>query len=164
MNVWTSTVTHDWRASERWDGQAYVLSQTNYFPQTEDQTGVFAVLATLATWRGTETTEADIQAAVEGEFGYRLSDFEELAQAHGFSGHWLRAEPALLEQLATPFIAHLKSGGGRFVIVRDARGGYVYAADPQRGNVLYPLNEFMADWTEQVFVFSEPPAQPAEWR
>jgi ABC-type bacteriocin/lantibiotic exporter with double-glycine peptidase domain len=164
-NVYISAGIHDWRASPRWDGQAYQVSKAGYAPQERDSTGVAAVLATLVSWQGQPTSEVEVHDLfTERDFGYKLSDFAQLAAEYDLDGHWLQAEPGALTRLKTPYIAHLHDGGGRFVIVRDARSGYIYATDPQRGNVLYPLEQFTATWTGQVFAFPEPPAQPEEWR
>lgn len=164
-NVYSSVALHDWKASPRFDGQAYVVSKSNYAPQEHDPTGVAAVMATLLTWQGQPTTEAEMNdLLIERNFGYSLADLTNFAAESGLDGRWLEAEPAALTQLKTPYLAHLRDGGGRFVIVRDARGGYVYATDPKRGQVLFPLDEFTAVWSGQVFAFPEPPLQPEEWR
>jgi ABC-type bacteriocin/lantibiotic exporter with double-glycine peptidase domain len=164
-SVYSSTALHNWKVSPQWVGDAYFASGTGYEPQARDATGVAAVLATLVSWQGQPVSEAEILDSFEhNDFGYTLSDFAQLAAGYGLNGHWLQGEPGALTQLKTPYIAHLRDGGGRFVIVRDARSGYVYATDPLRGNVLYPLEQFTETWTGQVFAFPEPPAQPEEWR
>lgn len=164
-NVYSSVTLHDWKASPRFDGQAYIVSTANYLPQERDPTGVAAVMATLLTWQGQPTTEAAMNdLLIERDFGYRLADLTKFAAEYGLEGRWLEAEPAALTRLKTPYLAHLRDGGGRFVIVRDARSGYIYATDPQRGQVLFPLEQFTAAWSGQVFAFPEPPMQPEEWR
>jgi ABC-type bacteriocin/lantibiotic exporter with double-glycine peptidase domain len=165
LNVHTSIIRHNWKESPRWNGQAYLTSSENHALRSEDPAGVAAVLATLTAWQEQPVTEAEINSAMaESSFNYTLAEFTELARGYNLNGQWLRTGPGRLEQLRVPFIAHLGDSGGRFVIVRDARSGYIYAADPQRGNVLYPLEQFTATWTGQVFAFPEPPAQPEEWR
>lgn len=164
-NVYGSTRIHDWRASPRFDGQAYLLSTANYVPMKLDHTGVAAVIATFQTWSGTPTTESQVHDLLQSvEFDGRLADFADLAPGYGLDGRWLRAEPAALSQLKLPFIAHLRDNGGRFGVVREARGGFVHVTDPLRGNVLYPLERFIDGWTGMIFAFPDPPAQPEEWR
>lgn len=164
-NVYSSVMQHDWKVSSRFDGQAYVVSQADYVSQQRDLTGVAAVMATLLTWQGQPTAEAELHdLLVERDFGYRLAEFTKFATEYGFDGQWLQAEPAALTQLKTPYLAHFSDGGGRFVIVRDARSGYVYVTDPQRGQVVFPMEQFLASWSGQVFAFPEPPIQPEEWR
>lgn len=164
-NVYDSVALHDWQASPLFDGAAYRVSENAYVPQELDETGVAATLATLLTWQGEPTTELEVYEALAAqEFGYSLSDLTAFATSLGFEGQWLQAEPNALSQLKTPFLAHLNDGGGRFVIVRDARSGYVYATDPLRGQVLYRLEEFGEVWSGQLFAFPNPPTQPEEWR
>lgn len=164
-NVYSSVSLHDWTASSRFDGQTYLVSQADYTPQEHDPTGVAAVIATLLTWQDQPTSEAELHdLLVKRGFNYRLAEFTEFAAEYGLHGQWLQAEPGALTQLKTPYLAHLNGGGGRFIIVRDARSGYVYATDPQRGQVLFPLEEFTTAWSGQVFAFPEPPAQPEEWQ
>ncbi len=164
-NVYSSVSLHDWKASPRFDGQAYVVSEAGYAPQDRDPTGVAAVMATLLTWQGQPTSEEEMYDLLTArDFGYRLADLTEFAAEYGLDGQWLQAEPGALTQLKAPYLAHLLDGGGRFVIVRDARSGYVYATDPQRGQVVFPMRQFLAVWSGQVFAFPEPPAQPEEWR
>ena len=170
LSLYESVVLNDWRVSTRFDGQAYILSTSippsvDPAPAHEDATGVAAVLATLSTWNGTLTAPVDVFERMNASsFAGRLSDVTDLGASYGLMGQWLRAQPAALSLIRVPFVAHVRDGGGRFVIVRDVRGGYVYATDPMRGQVLYPFENFTAAWTGQVFAFPDPPAQPEEWR
>src|SRR5690554_827214 len=168
-NVYTSVVAHDWQASSRFDGQAYIASTRLDLPDLTavelDGTAAARVLATLAVWEGVSAGIEEVAERLGGAGSeLRLSDFSDAAAGYGLHGHWLRAEPAALSHIKTPFVAHMKDDGGRFVIVRDVRGGYVYAADPTRGQVLYPFENFTAAWAGHILAFSDPPAQPEEWR
>lgn len=170
LNLYESVALNDWRASTRFDGQAYILSTSfsssvEPAPAHEDATGVAAVLSTLSSWNGTQTTPAEVfERMSASSFAGRLSDVTQLSASYGLDGQWLQAEPAALSHIKTPFVAHMEDDGGRFVIVRDVRGGYVYAADPTRGQVLYPFENFTAAWAGHILAFSDPPAQPEEWR
>lgn len=164
-NVVTSTTKHDWRVSPRFDGTAYLASDAGVVRQDLDGTGVAAVIATFDRWRGGDATESSVIEEIEArEFGYRLDDFAELAASYGLSGRWVETDLAVLHQLKHPFVAHLSDGGGRFVIVRNVGIGHVYAADPARGNVVYPIERFAEVWTGRAFAFPEPPAVPEAWR
>lgn len=160
-----AAVRDDWRASPRFDGDAYVVSEADAVAQVADPTGVAAVIATFDRWRGGDATEASVVEAIEENgFRYRLADFEELAAAYGLDGRWVETETAGLSRLKTPFVAHLADGGGRFVIVRHVALGHVYATDPTRGNALYPLDRFVETWTGRAFAFPDPPDAPEAWR
>lgn len=164
LNVIASTAT-DWRASPRFDSDAYVLSDDDVVPQTLDSTGVAASLATLLRWRGDDADEAALIAAFAGDVGaYTLDDVARLAADHGLDGRWYDADVAALASLRSPFLASLREGGGRVLVVRRVAIGHVYAADPRRGNVLYPLERFVDAWDGRLFAFDEPPPQPAAWR
>ncbi len=71
---------------------------------------------------------------------------------------------AALASLRPPFLASLHAGGGRVLVVRRVAIGHVYAADPRRGNVLYPLERFVEAWDGRLFAFDEPPPPPTAWR
>jgi hypothetical protein len=157
-SVAIATLVDDWRASPRFDGSAYVVSDLGVVEQDVDPTGVAAVLATFDRWRGGDATEASVVDAIEaGDFAYRLGDFEALAASYGLEGRWVETDARALPRLKVPFVAHLSDGGGRFVIVRRVALGHVYAADPTRGNVLYPLDRFTDVWTGRAFAFPVPP-------
>lgn len=170
-NIYVSVAVHDWKASPRWNGEAYLLGKDARTLRLEGSVtgsgsaGVAAALATLLSWNGTPTTSSDVELQMQSMgFAGRLTDFTDLAGRNGLTGHWLQSEPAALAHLKTPFLAHMHGSDGRFILVRDVRGGYLYATDPERGSVLYPLGSFAASWTGQAFAFPDPPAQPEEWR
>lgn len=156
---------NDWRASPRFDGERYLVSEQDYVSQASDPTGASAVLATLLTWQREDIREPDVlETMTERGFEPTLASFAEQADYFGFEGQWLEASLAALPRLNTPLIAHIHSDGGRFIIVRDVRQGYVYATDPAAGNVLYPLETFDEVWTGRALVFPDPPEQPEAWR
>ncbi len=156
----------DWRASPRWNGRAYLASRDVPIPAGDDTTGVAAALATLARWGG-----ADVDAtAVRAELGARpadasLKEVRSAARELGLDGVWADGEPAALPRLKTPFLAQLQGpSGARFVVVRNAREGYVYALDPGRGHLLFPLDRFAETWTGRMLAFPDPPPAPRPWR
>ncbi len=160
------SVTPDWRASPRFDGQAYLVSDADVVRQVLDPSGSAAVLATLDAWRGGSSSEAAVLAVLEGGgFDFQLATLAAVLDEQGFAGRWLTGSDATaLERVATPFIARLTDDGGRLVIVRQVAIDHVYVADPLRGNVLYPLARFAEVWAGQIFTFDELPAVPQPWR
>jgi predicted double-glycine peptidase len=154
----------DWRANARFDGQAYRLSSEEVVGQEQDPTGAAAVLATLQRWSGQEADEAQVAAALSAEaFDGGLAEFATAAAAREFDGRWIEVAPTDLPMLNVPFVAHLSDEGGRLAIVRRVALGHVYAADPARGQVLYPIDGFLSVWTGYAFAFPDPPTQPATW-
>ncbi len=154
----------DWRANPRFDGQAYQLSLEDVERQSQDPAGAAAVLATLQRWGGQDVDEAQVAAELAAEgFGGGLGEFAAAAASRGFDGRWVEVAPADLARLNAPFVAHLTDGGGRLALVRRVALAHVYAADPTRGQVLYPIDHFLAAWTGNAFAFPDPPQQPATW-
>jgi predicted double-glycine peptidase len=154
----------DWRASPRFDGETYRLSGDDVVRQAQDPTGAAAVIATLQRWSGRALDEGQVaDELAEGGFGGGLAAFAAEAAARGFEGRWLEVSPADLPRLNVPFVAHLTDSGGRLTLVRRVALGHVYAADPIRGQVLYPIDRFLAAWTGYAFAFPDPPPQPATW-
>jgi predicted double-glycine peptidase len=154
----------DWRASPRFDGEAYRLSSEDVVWQKQDPTGAAAVLATLEHWGGRDVDEAQVaDELTSAGFGGGLADFAVAAAARGFDGRWIEVAPADLPRLNVPFVAHLTATGGRLTLVRRVALGHVYAADPGRGQVLYPIDGFLSVWTGYAFAFPDPPTQPATW-
>ena len=158
VGVWS---TPDWRASPRFDGQAYLVSEAALVRQELDPSGAAAVLASIDTDLGGEMTEAEALTELEAHgFDGQLDTFQAALEQLGFSGRWLGAGPAALEGIRAPFVAHLSDAGGRLALVRRVAAEHVYVADPLRGNALYPLASFAEIWTGQVFLFDTPPGQP----
>ena len=156
--------TQNWRASGRFDGEAYRLSSEEVARQERDPTGAAAVLATLQRWSGQEADEAQVAAALSAEaFDGGLAEFATAAAAREFDGRWIEVAPTDLPMLNVPFVAHLSDEGGRLAIVRRVALGHVYVADPTRGQVLYPIDRFLGAWTGNAFAFPDPPPQPATW-
>lgn len=154
IGVWS---TPDWRASGRFDGQAYLVSDADLVRQELDSSGAAAVLASIAGWRGGTMSEAEALTELEASgFDGQLATFEAAFGEFDLAGRWLGAAPGALGDLRTPFVAHLSDAGGRLALVRRVAAEHVYVADPLRGNALYPAASFLDVWTGQVFVFDTP--------
>ena len=157
VGVWS---TPDWRASPRFDGRAYLVSDADLVRQELDPSGAAAVLASADAWRGGTMSEAEALAELEARgFDGQLATFEAASGAFDLAGRWLGAAPGALGDLRTPFVAHLSDAGGRLALVRRVAAEHVYVADPLRGNALHPLASFLDVWTGQVFVFDTPPPE-----
>ena len=133
-------------ASDAFDGQRYVIGQQGVVQQSS--TGA-SVLATLAQRSGypVEATSASSTEPFPDEF-------ERFASNYGFTGRWVHVDRSSLVTLPSPFIVRIAERGERphYVLVNEVRNNYIYATDPQAGNVLYPLKHFLQVWQKQVFV------------
>lgn len=118
-----------------------------------------AVIATLLSWRGIETTDSEVAAEVElRPQGVSLADFARLATEFGVPGRWFKATHLdELEGLPLPVVVHLRGSFGHFAILRADAGSHVHLADPARGNVLVPKARFLREWTGRSFILSSVP-------
>ena len=130
-------------ASDAFDGQRYVIGQRGVVQQ--GNTGA-SVLATLAHRWGYSVAPAS--SPVEPF----PNEFVSLARDYGFRGHWVGTERSALESLPTPFIVRIRDERVSYLLVNEVRNDYVYATDPNVGNVLYPLKHFLKGWQKQAFV------------
>lgn len=164
-NAYDAAWRNDWRAHPRFDGQRYVTDREAPVPQRTGRFGAAATLATLRHWQGRPLSEAAVQRRLdEAGFDGTLDGVREAAARLGFEGRWVEADPAAVPRLNVPFVAHLREEGGRLLLVRQVRDGYVYATDPTTGQVLYPLQAFAEAWTGRALAFPDPPPQPEPWR
>lgn len=112
-----------------------------------------AAVATLASWLGRPTSEADVLGIARlGDDGISLAEFTRLADLRGVPGSWYRAEPASLGSVPTPFVAHLTAPDDHFVVVRAVVRSYVVMADPAVGAVVVPLRALVRRFGGRVFV------------
>lgn len=132
-------------ASDAFDGRRYVIGQQGVVQQ--GSTGA-SVLATLAQrWGYPVAMSASSTEPFPDEFEYSARDY-------GFAGRWVRADKTSLYELPAPFVVRIAERGKRphYILINEGRNGYVYATDPQVGNVLYPLKGFLQVWQKQAFV------------
>jgi uncharacterized protein len=149
-----ATVTRPVHLQEqRFDGLRYRLGWEGVVAQQRENTCGLAVIANLLRWAGRDVTERALLEDIELDpRGLNLEGFARLATVHGLRGAWFRVDASSLEGLSAPFVAQLRLEQGHFVIVQRVYNGYVYVADPLRGNNLYPLERFRSVWTGRVFV------------
>ncbi len=130
--------------------------------QTRPTTCGPAALATLLSWLGRDVSEDDVARRAEiGASGVTLAEFARLARLYGVAGAWYAAPGRGLDALPVPFVAHLRSGGGHFVVVRAVLGGVVVLADPARGLVAQPRGRFARAWSGRAYVLDGAALSPA---
>lgn len=160
-NLYRSFASLDWRDHHSYEDGRYLVSAHDVVWQEADPTGAAAVLATLLLWRGEPTTELDLLDTMNAAGGAdTLADVARHFGTHGFTGQWRELTAAGLYHLHPPFVVHLSSGSSRLALVRDARQGYIYLADPIFGNVVMPEAEFIEEWSGLALILEHPPAVP----
>jgi ATP-binding cassette subfamily B protein RaxB len=93
-----------------------------------------------------------VRVARLGPAGITLAEFARLASSFGLRGAWYGAPVGSLRRLPRPFVAHLTTEGGHFVVVHDVSGAFVTVADPARGLVTMPLASFQRAWSGRSFL------------
>lgn len=91
--------------------------------------------------------------------GTNLYGLSEAARALGFMARAVAAEPETLNELPTPFIAHVvREGMGHFVVVHEVSNGTVSVADPAEGFAAQTRAKFLERWTGAALLLT--PAHP----
>jgi uncharacterized protein len=130
-------------------------------PQQHDYSCGAAALATLLKYHyGKDVAEAQIivellqtgdQEQIRHE-GFSLLDLKRYAENHGYETKGFRLGQEVLEQLAIPAITLITTRGyNHFVVIKGARDGMVYLADPALGQRQVPKEEFVSEWEGVVF-------------
>lgn len=112
-----------------------------------------AAVATLATWLGRTTSEAQVlDGARLDDGGVTLAEFARLADAHGVVGSWYRVGATALVATPTPFVAHLDAPDEHFVVVHAVALDHVVVADPAVGAYVLPLQRFARRFSGRVYL------------
>ncbi|MCL4684453.1 C39 family peptidase [Myxococcota bacterium] len=133
----------------------------NIVPQKLDYSCGAAALATLLKFHYDEPIEeADVVLEmlkigdverIQRE-GFSLLDLKHYADRRGFETKGFRIKPEVLERLAIPSITLINTRGYlHFVVLKGARDGIVYLADPALGTREMGFDEFVEDWEGIVF-------------
>ena len=149
-------------SQQRWDGivrqhldagcgpASLATFYTNYLglPVSEEQMARALTAESLRRGR----PRADIQRR-----GYSLGELKRVAER----GRLVTAafKPGLYElhRLQIPVITHMTIRGyGHFVVVRGVIGDRVIVADPNFGNMTYPLGQFAKSWTGAMLAIGRP--------
>lgn len=145
--------------SRAWRSAALLLDPAPGLPRVERQGSPVgcgpAVLATLLRWAGTPIPLAQVMAEAELRAdGITLAEFARLAQRHGLHGTWYEVPLVDLDRLPLPFVAHLRSSGGHFVIVRELDRRFALVADPAKGLVIEARSSLARAFTGRAFLLS----------
>lgn len=148
--------------------QVHVKSWTafrdqNVVKQQRDYSCGAAAVATLCRYYwGDNVTEAQVLRIVEGSLtreelqervqnGLAISDLRVAAVKMGYLSTIGKLTIAKLHEAKVPLVVALRlEESNHFVVVRGIRYGWVYLADPIRGNVRMPLWEFEQRWIENA--------------
>jgi predicted double-glycine peptidase len=125
-----------------------------------------AALATLLTYaygvpvseRGVMQAMLDVSdLAMVEQRGFSLLEMKGFLASIGMRGVGYQIEPATLAKLKVPSIALLDVDGyAHFVVVKSAATGYVFVADPARGNLTVSTPDFARAWNGIAFVVEAP--------
>jgi hypothetical protein len=147
--------------------KSYVeLKEQNVVMQTTDYSCGAACLATVMTYYwGHPTTEDEIlddlirvieldELVDRIKNGLAIGDLKKLAVYHGYRAA-LGTLPSVdkLAEVKVPVIVVIKIDDfTHFVVVRKVIGGYVYLADPIRGNLRMTTTDFSEQWVGRGFL------------
>jgi len=85
--------------------------------------------------------------------GFSLLDLKRYANKRGFVANGYRIKVEDLHKLKIPAIVLLNTRGySHFVVLKGAKGGQVYVADPAAGNRGLRLGDFKQGWNGIIFV------------
>lgn len=144
--------THEWASAPRIVESLDVVRQRGRFDCGP------ALLATLASWSGDRVSLDHALALVHvGPTGTSLAEFARVASDLGVPGVWYQVPGSRLDEVATPFVAHLDAGEGlgHFVAVVGMRGGLAVLADPARGAVVGGADRLLAGYSGRAFLLEE---------
>ena len=121
-----------------------------------------AALATLLTYAyGVPVSErVVVQAMLDvsdremvAHRGFSLLEMKAFLASIGMRGVGYQIDAATLTKLKVPTIVLLDVDGyAHFVVVKAAAPGYVFVADPARGNLALPTGDFVRAWNGITFV------------
>ena len=89
---------------------------------------------------------SQLRREVEPGRALSLAELGALASHHGLTTHGVLATAREIGSLAIPWIAHLKSGIGHYVVVERSFANEVLVADPASGRMVYAKREFSQQW------------------
>lgn len=139
------------------------LQRQNVVMQKRDYSCGAAALATLLRYHwGDDFTEARLLQQVVGmltvdemkeriENGLSLTDLRRLAVRVGYQASIGRLKLKDLSESKIPLVVGIVVNDfDHFVVYRGTDGRYVYLADPARGNVRTPTQEFLKQWQKNM--------------
>ena len=139
------------------------LKQQNIVMQRRDYSCGAAALATVAKYywgddvdedlflRALDTILTDEEIADRIENGLAMADLRRAAVKVGYQAVVGKLTFAKLTEARVPLVVGISpEGHDHFVVYRGTHGGWVYVADPIRGNVRMPIREFTKQWQENA--------------
>jgi len=89
--------------------------------------------------------------------GFSLLDLADYVTARGYESAGFRLTLGQLQKVQLPVLVHLSVLGDRhFVVLTKIRGDQIYLADPSRGNLRLPVDDFASEWTNIALVVTKP--------
>ncbi|HEX7001441.1 MAG TPA: cysteine peptidase family C39 domain-containing protein [Trueperaceae bacterium] len=151
-------VVHGARATHEWASAPRVVESLEVVRQRGRLDCGPALLATLASWSGNHVSLDSVLALVRvAPTGTSLAEFARVAAGLGVPGVWYHVPQSRLDDLATPFVAHLDAGAGlgHFVAVVALSGGFAVVADPARGAWVGGTDRLLAGYSGRAFLLDE---------
>ena len=148
------------------------IRNQNIVMQQRDYSCGAACLATLARYYwGDNVTEdmvlvaldqiltpAEIQDRIKN--GLAMTDLRKAAVKMGYSAVVGKLTFSKLQEAKVPVIVGISpEGHDHFVVYRGFDGFWVYVADPIRGNIRMPANEFLKQWQENAVLAIHKPGE-----
>lgn len=85
--------------------------------------------------------------------GFSMLDLKKLAIRLGYSAVGVHLVKSALQSLPGPVIVLLRDDTvNHFVVIKAVSSGYVYIADPSRGNIRIPLHELDKLWDGETLI------------
>lgn len=158
------------------------LSQRNIVMQKYDYSCGAAVLATIAHfyWGDKvnelyfldllpklELSEAQMKDRIAN--GLTLTDLRDLARGGGYDATMVRVPNEQLEQIRVPVIVGIivnkycpQRKHEHYVVLRGSDGQFIYLADPIRGNIRMPMDDFIDQWQLNAVLAIAKPNTPVK--
>jgi predicted double-glycine peptidase len=148
------------------------LKQRNIVMQRRDYSCGAAALATVAKYYWGDDVDEDLflraldsilteeEIADRIENGLAMADLRRAAVKVGYQAVVGKLTFAKLTEARVPLIVGISpEGHDHFVVYRGTHGGWVYVADPIRGNVRMPIREFTHQWQENAVLAIHKPGE-----
>ena len=88
--------------------------------------------------------------------GLSFLELEKISRSKGYQSASVRLKFSALKQLSGPVIVFLKTKDYRhFAVLRGVKEDRVFLADPSRGNIRLPIEEFTQEWKGETFVLGK---------
>jgi uncharacterized protein len=155
-------VPKDWRELQR---QHIVMQKTDY------SCGAAALATVCKYYWGDNVGEDEFLRALDSiltdqeiidriKNGLAMSDLRRAAVDVGYQAVVGKTTFEKLKEVKVPVVVGISPGGhDHFVVFRGTYDGWVYVADPIRGNLRMPISEFTKQWQENAILVIHKPGQ-----